>query len=143
MIAAAAIYRYRVTGAEDMVLGVAVTGRTQARELGIPGMRANYVPVRLTMTAESSVADVVRQAARALRQSLSHQRYPYTDIPNDLGLAAVGQLYDTLVNVIHGDHPARFGDCSAAWTGFGAGPVDDLRINVHYGPADRRDPDRG
>ncbi|MGH3168337.1 MAG: condensation domain-containing protein, partial [Trebonia sp.] len=130
--AAAAVYRYRVAGADDIVLGVAVNGRMQMRELGIPGMTANYVPVRLIMTGASSVADVVREAARGVREGLRHQRYPYTDIPGDLGLVAVGQLYDALVNVIHGDHPARFGGCAASWTGFGAGPVDDLRINVHY-----------
>ncbi|MEU2339201.1 condensation domain-containing protein, partial [Streptomyces sp. NPDC013172] len=135
VIAAAAAYRHRVTGAQDIVLGVAVNGRTQMREFGIPGMTANIMPVRLRMTPESTVADLVRQAAQAVRQGLRHQRYQYTDIMADLGLVGGGPLYDVVVNVVPADRPARFGDCSASWTGLYTGPVDDLRIDVYHGSA--------
>ncbi|MFC3576802.1 condensation domain-containing protein, partial [Streptomyces yaanensis] len=135
VIAATAAYRHQVTGAQDIVLGVAVNGRTLRREFGIPGMTANIMPVRLRMTQESTVADLLRQTAHAVRQGLRHQRYQYTDIMTDLGLVGGGPLYDVVVNVVLAEHPERFGNCSASWTGLYTGPVDDLRIDVYHGSA--------
>ncbi|MEV0569340.1 amino acid adenylation domain-containing protein, partial [Dactylosporangium sp. NPDC050588] len=134
VIAATAVYRHRVTGADDIVLGVAVNGRTRMREFGIPGMTANTVPVRLAITPGTTVADLVRQVSAATRQGLVHQRYPYTDMMADLGMVG-GLLYDTVVNVIPADEPVRFGDCAVDWTGLYTGPVDDLRIDLYHGRA--------
>ncbi|MEV4140937.1 amino acid adenylation domain-containing protein, partial [Dactylosporangium sp. NPDC049742] len=132
VVAAAAAYRHRVTGARDIVLGVAVNGRTQLRELGIPGMTANIVPVRVAVTPHTSVADLLGQVARSIRGGLRHQRYQYTDAMADLGLVGGGLLFDTVVNVLPLNHPARFGNCAATYTGMVTGPVDELRLNVYY-----------
>ncbi|MEU0562509.1 amino acid adenylation domain-containing protein, partial [Dactylosporangium sp. NPDC006015] len=135
VIAAAAAYRHRITGAQDIVLGVTVNGRTRRRELGIPGMTANIVPVRLTVTPHMRVAELVAQVSRSTRQGLAHQRYQYTDLMADLGLVGGGFLYDTVVNVLPLEHPARFGTCSATYTSIVTSPVDDLRVNLYRRPA--------
>ena len=80
MIAAFAIYYYRMTGAEDLVLGLPVTARTNRSLRRIPSMLANAVPLRLRLKPADSVADVVRRVGRGVREALRHQRYRYEDL---------------------------------------------------------------
>ena len=130
MIVASVIYLHRSTGAEDVVLGLPVLGRTGPRELGIPGMTANVLPVRLRVGRETSVEELVRQASRMVRDALRHQRYRYEDILRDLRLVNSGALFGLDVNVMSFDYAVRLGDCEVTAHNLGKGPVDDLSISV-------------
>ena len=116
MIAAAAVYHHRSGGARDVVVGVPVHGRTSRRELGIPGMVTNVVPLRLTIHPETSVGEVVRQVARGLLDVQRHQRYLYEDILRDLNRVG-GPLCALVVNVMNFDYPLGFGECTTSGTG--------------------------
>ncbi|MET7456744.1 non-ribosomal peptide synthase/polyketide synthase [Streptomyces sp. NPDC005574] len=131
MIAAAALYRHRVTGAQDIVLGVSVHGRTVPAQFGIPGMTANIMPVRLRLTPETSAAGIVKQASSAVLRGLRHQRYQHRDILADLKLVGAAPLCPLVVNVVSEQRPLRFGDCTAVRTALASGPADDLRIDVY------------
>jgi amino acid adenylation domain-containing protein len=129
MIAAAAIYLHRMTGARDVVLGVAVLGRpTDLR--GTPGMTSNILPIRLTLDRRTSLADLTRQAARAVRAALRHQRYQQVYIRRDLNLVDGGAPFGLVVNVMPFDYALRFGDCTVAARNLSNGPVDDIEISV-------------
>ncbi|MEU3997680.1 amino acid adenylation domain-containing protein [Streptomyces fungicidicus] len=130
-LTAAALYRHRTTGTRDVVLGVPVTGRTTGRELDIPGMTSNVVPLRLALDRGVTVAELLRRTSRTLRDCLRHQRYPYGDILADQGLVGRGALRDLSVNLMFLNRPLRFGDAVATRTGLSSGPIDDVAIGVY------------
>jgi amino acid adenylation domain-containing protein len=130
-VAAAAVYHHRVTGARDVVVGVPVAGRTTLRELGIPGMTSNLMPIRLTVGRELTVDALLRQASHAIRDGLRHQRYQYRAMLADLGLVGGGSLRGLTVNVLGFERPLRFGTAAGIQVGLSTGPADDVRINLY------------
>ncbi|MEV8546750.1 amino acid adenylation domain-containing protein, partial [Streptomyces sp. NPDC051572] len=136
MIAAAAVYRHRVTGERDVTIGLPVSGRVGRRELGIPGMTSNNMPVRLRVDRETSIADLVRQTNRAVREGLRHQRYRYEDTLRDLKLVHADSMCSLHVNVMPFDYPETFGDCSIVSHVLGTGPTDNTRIDIYDRPGE-------
>jgi hypothetical protein len=130
MIAAAAVYLSRCSGAEDIVLGLPVIGRTGSRERKVPGMTTNILPVRLAVHQEMSAGELLRQISKTVRAGLRHQRYRFEDIIRDLNLAADASLFCLLVNVISFDYRVEFGGCPALAHNLSTGPVDDVKISV-------------
>ena len=130
-IAAAAVCQHRISGSRDLVLGVSVNGRTGRRELAIPGMTSNIMPIRLEIGRGASVAELLRQTSYAVREGLRHQRYQYREILGDLGLVGGGSPCGLIINVMALERPIRFGGCAAVRTGLSSGPADDLKIDVY------------
>ncbi|MFF7591554.1 amino acid adenylation domain-containing protein [Kitasatospora purpeofusca] len=130
LLTGAAVYHHRSTGAQDFVLGVSVNGRTSLRELGIPGMTSNIMPIRLRVRSGMSLAELARQTQRAVHEGLRHQRYQYRDILSDLRRVGGAPLYDLIVNVMAGEDAVRFGDCEVTRTGLSSGPAEDLKIDL-------------
>ncbi|GAB2887132.1 non-ribosomal peptide synthetase DhbF [Streptomyces deserti] len=130
-LSAAALYRQRSTGTRDVVLGVPVTGRTTRRELGIPGMTSNVVPLRLAVARGVTVAELLRRTSNAVLDCLRHQRYPYGNILAGLGLVGRGSLRDLSVNLMSLDRPLRFADALATRTGLSSGPIEDAAIGLY------------
>jgi amino acid adenylation domain-containing protein len=130
MITAAAVYLHRVTGADDIILGVPVPGRpTRLRE--IPGMTANIVPVRLRVDRGMTAEDLVVQVSRTVRAGMRHQRYRCEDMRRELGLADGGALTSLVINVMSFDYALRFGDCPAVAHNVTSGPAEDVAVHVY------------
>jgi len=129
-IASAALYHHRTTGERDIVLGVSAHGRTRRRELRIPGMAANILPVRIAITPGTRAGELVRQASKALADAVRHQRYQYSDILGDFKRVGSGQLYGLIVNVMPFAYPERFGAATATRTGLSSGPAESLKLVV-------------
>src|ERR1039457_346083 len=136
MIAAAAIYLHRTTGADDIVLGVPVLGRTGTRQREIPGMTSNILPIRLMVCRGTSLEELVRQTSKTVRNALRHQRYQHVDIRKDLRLVDGGSLFGLIINVMSFDYTIQFGDCTAISHNLSNGPVDDVEISVYDRSAD-------
>ncbi|MGH3125430.1 MAG: condensation domain-containing protein, partial [Streptosporangiaceae bacterium] len=136
MITAAAVYLQRSTGAEDIVLGVPVPGRTGSRLRGIPGMTTNVLPVRVRTGRGTTAGELAAQVSRSVRDGLRHQRYRYEDMRRDLGLADGGALFGLVINVMSFDYAIRFGDCAAVAHNISSGPVDDVSVAVYDRSAD-------
>lgn len=130
IIMAGAIYRHRTTGERDVVLGVPVLGRTGRRELHIPGMAANVVPVRLAV--DTTVPDLARQTSTALRNALRHQRYQWVDLRRELKLGG-GSIFGLIVNVFAAEPAPMFGASPSTVHSLASGPVDEVKINVYGG----------
>ncbi|MBW5281365.1 amino acid adenylation domain-containing protein [Burkholderia gladioli] len=105
LIAATAIYLHRLSGSEDIVLGLPVPARLGvARQ--VPCMAANVLPLRLAIRHGDTLADVLRQTAREVLQVQLRQRYRSTELSRELGLPALGQrLYGPQVNITFFDGP--------------------------------------
>ncbi|MFI6645498.1 condensation domain-containing protein [Streptomyces sp. NPDC050504] len=135
-IAATAAYLHRVTGQEDVILGVPVMGRATALR-NLPGMTAYVVPLRLEVQPTSTVKELVKQVSRSTRNALRHQRYRYEDIIRDLKLVGRSGVYPLLVNIVAFDYDLRFGDAPSDVRGLGGIHFNDLSISVYDRSTDK------
>ena len=134
--AAAAICLHRLTGTDDAVLGLPVTGRIGGQAHGIPGMMTNTVPIRLAVGRETTVAELVRRVTDMTAAGLRHQRYPYAEILRDLRLVDGGTPFGLLVNVMSFYSDIRFGDCPAVPHNISNGSPADLEITLYNRPVE-------
>ncbi|GGU11832.1 non-ribosomal peptide synthetase [Streptomyces violascens] len=132
VIAVVAAYVHRMTGADDIVLGLPVPSRRAATVRATPGMASNIIPLRLSVRPHRGFADLVRQVAEEAGQVLRHQRYRYEDLRRDLGrLEDGGRVFGPQVNVLRFDYDLSFGGHRAELRNLALGPVDDLMFAVY------------
>jgi amino acid adenylation domain-containing protein len=131
MIAAAALYLHRTTGANDVVLSIPAVGRTGKIERVTPGMASNALPIRVRLEPGTTVAALLRQVASRIREALAHQRYPFAEILRELRLPAGGPLSSLAVSVIPPGEPLRFGECVAERHNVTSGAIDAMRVVVY------------
>ena len=132
MIAATAAYLYRVTGIEDLVIGLPVAARPKGRLRRVPGMVANAVPLRLTMSPAMSATSLIREVGRQVREAIRHQCYRYEDLRRDLNLLPTNQhLFTTVINIEPFDYDLRFAGHPATTHNLSNGSADDLAVFVY------------
>jgi hypothetical protein len=138
VVAAVALDLSARQGVEDVVVGFAVTGRTDAVLRRIPGMVSNLVPVRLSVRPGTGRAELLRQAAERIFEALKHGRYRGEDIVRYVGIPGdVKTLIGPLVNVFPFRYDLRFGGNAAVPRNLTPGNSDDMTIAV-YDRADGR-----
>ena len=132
IVAATALYLHRLTSAQDLVLGLPVTGRLGAVSRRTPGMLSNVLPLRLTVHPRMSPSELIEQVVGHIRRGLLHQRYRAEDLYRDLGLVAHDQkLFGTSINVMAFDHELLFAGHRTTARNLSNGPVQDLSIVVY------------
>ncbi|MFI8191829.1 amino acid adenylation domain-containing protein [Streptomyces sp. NPDC085946] len=135
-IAAATAYVHRMTGADDVVVGLPVAARTDVVVRQTPGMTSNVLPLRVPVRPDLSVAGLLRAVSDRVRDVVAHQRYRGEDVHRDTALPdAAATRYAPLVNVMSFDYDLRFGALPATVHNLSSGLVGDLAIAVW----DRRD----
>ncbi len=127
MAAAAAIFLYRLTGTEDVVIGLPVAGRDEVSR-AIPGMASNVLPLRLSLRPDMTVAEVVAQASARIRQALPHQRYQLAGMRRSASREA---LFGLSINVMPFDYGFSFAGHRGTAHNLSLGPVEDLSISVY------------
>ncbi|PZD95722.1 non-ribosomal peptide synthetase [Paenibacillus sambharensis] len=137
--AATAIYMHRMTGMQDVVLGLPMMGRMGSASVNIPGMVMNIVPLRLRVLSDRSVGDLIRQVSGEIREARRHQKYRHEEIRRDLKLLGDNhRLFGPMVNVMPFRSGLSFAEHHGVTHNLSAGPVDDLSIHVY----DRLDGER-
>ncbi|TIS79565.1 MAG: hypothetical protein E5W94_04830, partial [Mesorhizobium sp.] len=132
VIAVMAAYMHRLTGAEEIILGLPVTARSNRSLRNIPGMVSNVVPLRLAMTPEMPLTDLFGQVGLEVRQALHHQRYRGEALRRDLRLTGLGQQIHSLsVNIMAFDYDLSFAGAPATVHNLSNGPVVDLSLAVY------------
>ena len=132
VVAATALYFHRLMSAQDLVLGLPVTGRLGAVSRRTPGMLSNVLPLRLKVHPGMSLAELMGQVAQQVRRALLHQRYRTEDLLRDLGLLARDQkLFATSVNVMPFAYDLRFAGHRTTVHNLSNGPLEDLSIAVY------------
>ncbi|HEY8546711.1 MAG TPA: condensation domain-containing protein, partial [Acidimicrobiales bacterium] len=127
--AAVAAYVHRVTGAQDLVLGLPVTARAGAELRSLPGMLSNIVPLRLAVRPETTGDELVAQVGRELQKVALRQRYRGEDLCREAGIpGGILGLIGPSVNFMAFDHAFRFGGHRATFHTLRSGPVDDLAV---------------
>ncbi|KUI46680.1 hypothetical protein AU198_03705 [Mycobacterium sp. GA-1199] len=85
----------QLTGQSDVAFGIAVSGRPAEvpGSESMVGMLINTVPVRATLTAATTTADLLGQMQSAHNRTVEHQHLPLNEIHRAAGH---DQLFDTL-----------------------------------------------
>jgi amino acid adenylation domain-containing protein len=131
VIATAAAYLHRMTGAEEVVIGLAVSGRDSRALRRTPGMLAHAVPLRLRVQSRMSLAELRSQATSELLQALRHQRYGSAELRRDLPPADRDRsMLGMVVNFIPFQREFRFCDHPGVLRGLSNGPVEDFSLTV-------------
>ncbi|MGW0205989.1 amino acid adenylation domain-containing protein [Streptomyces sp. NPDC003233] len=131
VLAAVAAYLHRLTGAQDLVLGLPVAARP-GPGAGTPGMVSNLLPLRLTVTSGQSCADLTRHVLSRTREALRHQRYRYEDMRRDQRLSLQDEsLVGPVVNVLPFSYDRGFGGHPMTSHNLAGGLVEDLSITVY------------
>ncbi|WP_231156148.1 non-ribosomal peptide synthetase [Streptomyces sp. CNZ748] len=134
LTAATAAYLHRMTGAEDLVLGLATMSRLGGAALRTPGTASDVLPLRVAATPGTPVAELVRAVAGELRALRRHQRYRGEFLRRDLGLLGTGRrLYGPVLNIVPFDESPVFGGHPTTWHHLSGGAVDDFQISVRPG----------
>ncbi|WP_224272395.1 non-ribosomal peptide synthetase [Streptomyces venezuelae] len=132
LLATTAAYTYRLTGQSDIVIGLPVSARTDTELRGLPGMLANVVPVRLRVSADMRVRDLLRQVSRETRLALRHQRYRCVDLVRDLRLPEDGRDFiGPQVNIMPFGYDFTFASHPVTAHNLSTGVVDDLAVMAY------------
>ncbi|MEU7022634.1 amino acid adenylation domain-containing protein [Streptomyces sp. NPDC046203] len=132
--AAVAAYLHRMTGADDLVLGMATMSRLGSAALRTPGTASDVLPLRVAAQPGVSVAEFARTVAAELAALRRHQQYRGESIRRDLGLLGTGRrLYGPVLNIVPFTEELDFQGATAIWHHLSGGAVDDLQISVRPG----------
>ncbi|CAM5334561.1 non-ribosomal peptide synthetase [Streptomyces fumanus] len=134
LTAATAAYLHRMTGAGDLVLGLATMSRLGSAALRTPGTASDILPLRVAAAPDTTVAELTRAVAEELRALRRHQRYRGEFLRRDLGLLGTGRrLYGPVLNIVPFDESLVLGGHPTTWHHLSGGAVDDLQISVRPG----------
>ena len=135
VIAAFAAYVAQMTGQTDVVLSLPVAARTTALLRRSGSMVSNVVPLRLSVTDETTVHDLIAASGAAVSGALRHQRYRHEDIVRDRDASSAGGAQATFfgpwVNIMLFDNEVRLGDMVGRINILSTGLIEDLGVNVY------------
>ena len=132
MIAVSAVYVHRMTGSEDVVLGLPMMGRIGSASLNVPAMVMNLLPLRLTVSSSMSFYELIQQISREIRSIRRHHKYRHEELRRDLKLIGENhRLFGPQINLMPFDYGLDFAGVLGTTHNLSAGPVDDLSINVY------------
>jgi len=134
MVSGMAAYTMRLTGTNEVILGLVVSARVGEVSRNIPGMLSNVLPLRLRTLPEMTFSELIRQVGQKMREALRGQRYRGEDLRRELGLCAANQrLYGPTVNIIPFVTELRFAGHRARTNVIAYGAGGDFSIGVYYG----------
>ncbi|MFJ7590596.1 amino acid adenylation domain-containing protein [Streptomyces sp. NPDC097617] len=126
VMAAAAAHLHRAGGAEDVVLGLPVTGRTTQDARRTPGMFSKVLPLRLSVTGDTTVGELVRSTSAGIKDALRHQRYRIEEYTG-----TGPRPWDAAVNLMSFDYELSFAGAPSAAHNLSVGPVEHVSLNVY------------
>jgi mycobactin peptide synthetase MbtE len=101
LFAALQILLYRLTGQEDMVIGMLAAGRTQEELESMVGVFVKVLPVRYSITTGKPFAEYAANVQKHLSEANSNQLYNLIDLMSDINKDKhnkTGRLFDVLFN---------------------------------------------
>ncbi|MFJ7589410.1 condensation domain-containing protein [Streptomyces sp. NPDC097617] len=90
---------HRLTGDDDLVIGVAGTHRSGTAMRGLVGLCVNTLPVRVDASGDPSFAQLLRRVRDALLEAQRHRHIPFDLVLERLGAGARGADGTALVRV--------------------------------------------
>ncbi|MFE2296183.1 amino acid adenylation domain-containing protein [Streptomyces sp. NPDC059452] len=135
VVAATAGHLHRLTGTEDVVLGLPLTNRRGPAALRTPAMTVNVLPLRIAVRPQDTGAELLRRVVLEIRAVRRHQRYPQADLRRDLALESADvPLTGPMVNIKPFDGSLDFAGLPGTVRNLAAGPVEGLAVGAAPGP---------
>jgi hypothetical protein len=137
VVAAFAAFLARMTGSNDVVLSMPVSGRVTKRLRNAAAMLANMVPIRFTVDATTTVEELVRASVSEIVLAMRHQLYRFEDLRRDSSaLDASANSFGPIVNILFFDSEIRLGSAVGRYRALTSGTLDDLQLNLYRSGAD-------
>ncbi|MGC0314399.1 amino acid adenylation domain-containing protein [Kitasatospora acidiphila] len=130
LIAAAAFYTSRLTGAPEVVVGLPVTARVGKASRAVLGMQTNVLPLRIKVQPGLTLVELIKQTSATARAALRHQRYRYDEMRRELR-SVDAPLFGALVNLMAFDYDLTIGGCRTLFHNLSNGPVEDLSFVLY------------
>lgn len=125
---------HRLTGDDDLVIGVAGTHRSGTAMRGLVGLCVNTLPVRVDASGDPTFAQLLRRVRDALLEAQRHRHIPFDLVLERLGAGARGADGTALVRVtsdVLGEPTVlRLPDTSAEYVDV---PSDGAKFTLSYG----------
>ncbi|WP_051796164.1 non-ribosomal peptide synthetase [Streptomyces sp. NRRL S-87] len=132
MISLVAAYVHRISGKDELVLGLPVTGRTTELTRRTPAMTSNIVPLRLAVRPGLALGDLVGAVRGEVRAALAHQLPRYEDLCRDLSAGeSARRIAAPMVNIMAFAPDLGFLGRPGVQHNLSNGPVDDLSIGIY------------
>lgn len=131
LTAAFGAFLARMTGVDDIVLSLPVTGRSTAKIKRSAGMVSNVLPIRLRSAATGSVRELIAAAQLQLTGALRHQRYRSDDIKRDAGLDGSTYGFGPRINMVFFDEPITIDGAEVEYRILTSGMLEDLLVNLY------------
>ncbi|NNG98371.1 non-ribosomal peptide synthetase [Gordonia araii] len=131
LAAAYGAFLYRMTGNDDVLISLPVTGRATAKIKRAGGMLSNILPVRMKGLAGVTVADLVRSVQVEMTGALRHQRYRSDDIRRDAGLDTDAVGFGPTINMVFFDAPIEIDGATVDYRILASGILEDLLVNLY------------
>ncbi|MGW5381963.1 amino acid adenylation domain-containing protein [Nocardia sp. NPDC003963] len=133
VVAAFAAYLARMTGSDEVLLSLPVSGRHSAVLRRSGGMVANVVPLRVAV-AGRTVGALIDATQSELTSALRRQRYRQEDIFHDMGIARdEAASFGPAVNLMMVENEVVFGETTGRLNVLTSGPTADLFVNIYPG----------
>ncbi|MEP9415596.1 amino acid adenylation domain-containing protein [Gordonia sp. VNQ95] len=134
LTAAFSAFLSRMTGSDDVVLTLPVTGRATAKIKRAGGMLANLLPVRTSEVTAGSVRELIEKVHVELTGALRHQRYRVEDIRRDAGLLdSASSSFGPIVNMMFFDKPIEIVGAQVEYHILTSGILEDMLLNLYQG----------
>ena len=75
---------HRLAGQEEIMIGIANTGRTFAGSEGLVGYCAHLLPIRNRLSSDQTFSDLLQDTRTILLDAYEHQDYPFARLVNKL-----------------------------------------------------------
>ncbi|MGW6835523.1 condensation domain-containing protein [Streptomyces sp. NPDC054949] len=125
---------HRLTGDDDLVIGVAGTHRSGTAMRGLVGLCVNTLPVRVDVSGDPTFVQLLRRVHEALLEAQSHRHTPFDLVLERLGAGARGADGTALVRVtsdVLGEPTVlRLPGTSAEYVDV---PTDGAKFTLSYG----------
>ncbi len=133
----------------DIVLGLELGNRPDARARQAVGLMAWPTPMLLTLDHATTIADTVRHIEAIRARNYPHRRFPVQELARDLGITRKGHhgLFDIIINYVPAEYDFAFEDSTVELTNLSygftspwmvtiadAGPPRDLAVTVDFDP---------
>lgn len=126
-------YLHRMTGSEELALGVPFMRRLGSAAAQSSAAVVNVLPVYLRANRDSTLTTLCSALAAELRTIRRHQRYSGEQVKRESGALEQGRpLYGPVVNLKLYDQSLDLPDAETATQVLASGPIEDMEFDLWF-----------